>query len=384
MTTRPVELGWTNRAGVAPRLLEALLALPVQIEALSTKQLSLPGDFERVTTIVELHGGGETGRGEDVSYSTDTQAALPEHYAALELAGEWTIGSLSEHLETLGELVPKAPASDDKAGFHRWALESAALDLGLRQRGCDLAELVQGNWEPVRVSLSMGLGDPPSADIVARWLERDPSITFKLDTSMSWDHQLVAELAQHSSAISTVDFKGLYSGPWIKNDYPPTLYEAVAHGLPDALIEDAKLTSDSLDALDEDAIARLAWDYPLTAPRDVPGLPGSTATFSDLRPGAVNIKPSRFGSIERLFGTIMLCDAEGIPCYAGGQFELGIGRTQVQAIASLCFPDAPNDCAPAMFHNATPASDDVPLGPVNVPGGRTGFGWDAPTRAVAR
>ena len=94
------------------------------------------------------------------------------------------------------------------------------------------------------------------------------------------------------------------------------------------------------------------------------------------------MKPSRFGSFERLLGTMMLCDAEGIPCYSGGQYELGIGRTQVQSIASLCFPDAPNDCAPAMFHGATPQTPELPLGPVVVPSGRVGFGWDAPTPAT--
>ncbi|MCW2924229.1 MAG: hypothetical protein JWM98_1633 [Thermoleophilia bacterium] len=381
MATHPAHTvrTWTNRAGMAGRLLDAILALPVQVEGLATSQGRLPAG--RTTTTVELRGRGHTGRGEDVSYSSDTQAALPGIYAALDLAGSWTMGSLSEHLETLDPLVPEDPRMSDKPGFHRWAVESAALDLALRQRGCDLAELVGEPWRPVRVSLSMGLGDPPTAEVVDRWLELDPTITFKLDTSMDWDHELVGDLAAHPGAVSTVDFKGLYHGDWISNDYPPTLYQAVAQGLPEALLEDARLDDAVRDAFDEGAFARLAWDYPITTPQDVPGLERSTAAFSDLRPGAVNIKPSRFGSLERLLGTIMLCDAEGLPCYAGGQFELGIGRTQVQSIASLCFPDAPNDCAPAMFHGATPATPDLPLGPVTVPAGQPGFGWDAPTPA---
>jgi hypothetical protein len=234
------------------------------------------------------------------------------------------------------------------------------------------------------VSLSMGLGSPPSDSVVREWLARDGDIAFKLDTSKAWDHALVAQLANAGEAVATVDLKALYTGDWADNDYPPTLYAAVGTGLPHALIEDAKLDHEALDALDEDALQRLAWDYPITAPEDVPGLEGSTATFSDLRPAAINIKPSRFGSLERMLGTIALCDREGIPCYAGGQYELGIGRTQVQAIASLCFPDAPNDCAPVMFHAATPESDDVPLGRVEPPTDGVGYGWDAPTRAIAR
>jgi hypothetical protein len=182
--------------------------------------------------------------------------------------------------------------------------------------------------------------------------------------------------------VASIDFKGLYTGDWADNDYPATLYRAVADGLPEALLEDAKLSAEVLDALDEAALGRLAWDYPITRPEDVPGLDGSSAYFSDLRPGAINIKPSRFGSLERLLGTIMRCDDEGIPCYSGGQFELGIGRTHVQSIASLCYPDGPNDCAPVMYHGAKPDAQDVPFGPVRVPDGEIGFGWDAPTRAT--
>jgi hypothetical protein len=376
---------WTNRTGVAARILEAVLPLPVSIERLTTSQLELGGAtaFTRITTIVELHGEGHVGRGEDIAYSSDAQEQLPAVLEALDVAGEWTIGSLSAHLD--GQRIDVSNAmGDDKPGYHRWAVESAALDLALRQAGTDLATLVGEPWHPVRVSLSMGLGSPPSVDVVRGWLERDASTTFKLDTNTEWDHELVAELASLPGAVSTVDFKALYTGDWAHTDFAPALYAAVGSGLPDALIEDAKLNDDVEDALDEDALGRLAWDYPITQPHDVPGIEGSRSHYSDLRPGAVNIKPSRFGSLERLLGTIMLCDDEGIPCYSGGQYELGIGRTQVQEIASLCYPDAPNDCAPVMFHGATPESDDVPLGPVEPPTGRVGFGWDAPTRANAR
>ncbi len=379
---------WSNRAGVAARILEAVLPLPLTIERVATNQLELGGaaSFARVTTIVELHGtGGSVGRGEDIAYAGTTQDKLLDAFATrTDLVGEWTIASLAAHLDAHPFRVPGGDSWDDKAGYHRWALESAALDLALRQRGTDLATLVGVDWQPLRVSLSMGLGSPPSDEIVRAWRERDPSISFKLDASTAWDHALVAQLAAAGDAVATVDMKALYTGDWADNDYPPSLYDAVGRGLPHALIEDAKLDAESLDALDEDALGRLAWDYPITGPADVPGLAGSTATFSDLRPAAINIKPSRFGTLERLLETIALCDREGIPCYAGGQYELGVGRTHVQSIASLCFPDAPNDCAPVMFHAATPEAEDVPLGAVVPPTGHIGFGWDAPTRAVVR
>lgn len=373
---------WTNRVGVAARMLDAVRRLPVRIERVRTSQLELGGatSFTRRTTIVELHGpDGHVGRGEDIAYSADAHLELPAVFEALPLAGTWTLESLARELDGLRIDVANG-MGDDKPGYHRWAIESAALDLALRQADTDLATLVGEAWQPVRVSLSMGLGSPPSADVVTAWLERDPSITFKLDASTAWTPELVMELAP-TGAVSTVDFKALYTGDWIDNDYTPALYAVVGDLLDSALIEDARIDDDVLDALDEAALGRLAWDYPITAPQDVPGLDGSTARFSDLRPGAINIKPSRFGSLERLLGTIALCDDAGIPCYSGGQFELGIGRTQVQAIASLCYPDAPNDCAPVLFHGATPADVDLPLGPVPVPE-HVGFGWDAPTHAM--
>jgi len=376
---------WTNRIGVARRLLEAVLPLPVHVEQLTTSQLELGGatSFTRTTTIVELHGGGHVGQGEDISYDGGTQAKLPAAYAArTDLLGEWTVASLAEHLDQQPFHVPGGESMDDKVGYHRWAIEAAVLDLALRQHGTDLASLVEADWKPVQVSLSMGLGSPPTADVVHEWLERDDTVTFKLDASKEWTHGLVQQLAAAGSAVATVDMKAMYHGDWIDTDYPASLYAAIGSGLEHALIEDAKLNDETLDALDERALGRLTWDYPITAPHDVPGLAGSAATFSELRPAAINIKPSRFGSLERLLGTIDLCEREGIPCYSGGQYELGVGRTQVQAIASLCFPDAPNDCAPVMFHAATPASDDVPLGPVVPPAGHVGFGWDAPTRAT--
>lgn len=379
---RPAD--WTGRTGVAARLLEAVLALPVAIERIATSQLQLAGatSFTRVATIVELGGAGRVGRGEDITWSPDMQATLPAAYAARDdLAGEWSIGSLAAHLDQTGFGAAGGHPGDDKPGHHRWALESAALDLALRQQGTDLAGLLGESWHPPCVSLSMGLGTPPTADVARRWLEASPDATLKLDVSPEWSHALVAELAQLGSAVAVVDMKALYTGDWANNDYPPTLYEAIGHGLPDALIEDARLDHEVLDALDEEALGRLAWDYPITGPEDVPGIEGSTAAFSDLRPAAINVKPSRFGSLERLLGTIIRCDDEGIPCYSGGQYELGIGRTQVQSIASLCFPDAPNDCAPARFHGASPDDEGLPFGRVQVPE-HVGFGWDAPTPAT--
>ena len=75
------------------------------------------------------------------------------------------------------------------------------------------------------------------------------------------------------------------------------------------------------------------------------------------------MKPSRFGTLERLCACLDHCRREGIAMYAGGQFELGVGRAQIQALASLFYPDGPNDCAPGGY-NAPKPSAGLPVSPL--------------------
>ena len=52
--------------------------------------------------------------------------------------------------------------------------------------------------------------------------------------------------------------------------------------------------------------------------------------------------------------------------YGGGQFELSVGRNQIQTLASLFHPDGPNDVAPLGYDgpewSRTPASPLPPSG----------------------
>ena len=70
----------------------------------------------------------------------------------------------------------------------------------------------------------------------------------------------------------------------------------------------------------------------------------------------LNIKPSRFGSLSRLFECIDACLERGIELYGGGQFELGVGRGQIQEIASLFYPGTPNDVAPPAYNAPEPVA----------------------------
>jgi hypothetical protein len=73
-----------------------------------------------------------------------------------------------------------------------------------------------------------------------------------------------------------------------------------------------------------------------------------------VQPGLLNIKPSRFGTIERLLGCIEHCERHGIGMYGGGQFELGPGRRQIQTLASVFYADGPNDVAPSDYNVGEP------------------------------
>jgi hypothetical protein len=87
----------------------------------------------------------------------------------------------------------------------------------------------------------------------------------------------------------------------------------------------------------------------------------------------VNVKPSRSGSLEHLFGLYDVIREKGLGAYGGGQYELGPGRGQIQYLASLFHPDAPNDTSPVEYHEAPRAGlPTSPLAPATAP---TGFRW---------
>jgi hypothetical protein len=90
----------------------------------------------------------------------------------------------------------------------------------------------------------------------------------------------------------------------------------------------------------------------------------------------LNLKPARFGSVRALFDTYDYCAAHGIGAYGGGQWELGVGREQIQVLASLFHPDTPNDIAPRGYNEADPPPG-LPTSPMEPALSPTGFRWDA-------
>ncbi len=89
----------------------------------------------------------------------------------------------------------------------------------------------------------------------------------------------------------------------------------------------------------------------------------------------VNVKPSRIGGLRDLFATYDHCREHGIGAYGGGQWELGVGRGQIQALASLFHPDTPNDTAPRGYNEADP-EPGLPTSPLEPALSPTGFRWE--------
>jgi hypothetical protein len=323
--------------------------LPLEVERYELERLEQPvtRGLSRVTTLVRLHGGDREGEGEDVTWYTEAHERELAAGPVLPLAGTWTLGSFADSLAI-------------EEPWRRWAYESAALDLALRQAAQSLAEVLDREPRPVAFVVSPGLGDPPSSAPLRRYLEIYPGLRFKLDPGEGWTEELVAELAK-TAAVVTVDMKAFYAVDAAPPD--PDLYRRVAEAFPEAWIEDPALTPETESVL-EPHRERITWDAPIHSVADVEALP--------IRPRTLNSKPSRFGRLQALLDFYEWTEAQGIGLYGGGMFELGPGRGQIQYLASLFHPDAPNDVAPGGY-NAREPQPGLPASPLPPPDDSPGF-----------
>ena len=326
----------------------ALADLPLVVErcALEPRELAVSPEFLRRTTVVQLHGGGEEGVGEDVTYDGDDQLRFQSAGAPATIAGEHTLASFSALLEGLHE-------------FRRWAFESAALDLALRQAGRSLHEVLGHDPRPVRFVVST------RPERMRRFLAVHGGLRFKLDPVSEWDEALVRELAERA-CVDVVDFKEAYTWREPALTPPASLYRLVVEALPDALIEDPGLDDPEKAAILQSHHDRVSWDAPIHSVADVDSLP--------FPPRTLNSKPSRFGSLRALLDFYDACAERGVALYGGGQFELGPGRGQIQYLASIFHPDAPNDVAPAAYNHPDPPGD-LPASPLTPVPDATGFRW---------
>jgi hypothetical protein len=160
-------------------------SLPVVVERCELLPLvrDTTSGFTKVSIVVRLSGGGYTGEGEDITWDQIDQIEFLRGGAQLGwLHGTRTFDELSALLG-LANLFPVEPIRDSAPLYRRWAFESAALDLALRQDGLSLEHVAMPPQAALYRRVIQGL---PGA-----WIE-DPAI----------DDDTAALLEQHRDRIS--------------------------------------------------------------------------------------------------------------------------------------------------------------------------------------
>jgi len=348
---------------------DRLAELPIEIDSYQLEDRDREyGDFTRPSTIIHLRGDGHEGLGEDVVYDVLDHIAHRDAGPVLDLSGPSTLGGLCELVGEL-DLFPDAPPEREPSRhYRRWAYESAALDLALRQSGVPLHEALGRDPKTLTFVCSTRLGGigedaPPSTtEPVRKRLDKYPGLRFKLDPENDWTEELIAELKQ-SAGVDVLDLKGLYKGTPVDVDTDPELYRRVAEAFPDAYLEDPDLNEETTAVLEPHA-DRITWDAALHSLADV----------VERNSKAINSKPSRFGSLRELLSVYDHCEREGIAIYGGGQGETGPGRGQIEYLASLFHPDTPNDVAPSGYNDPS-VPDGLPTTPMDPVPSETGFRW---------
>jgi hypothetical protein len=342
------------------------LSLEVDGYALEGLRAEVSSGFERLSTVVHLHGGGLDGVGEDVVYDAEDHVALQQAGPVQPLAGRYALGEFCELIDSL-DLFPVEPKRGEVSRlYRRWTFHSAALDLALQQAGASLHEQLRRESQPVTFVVSLRLGEPPTLEPIERRLANYPTLRFKLDPTSSWTPELIEQLVA-TGAVDSVDFKSLYKGTIVDQPPDPVLYRRVVEAFPDAWIEDPDVVTPETAAALADDHDRISWDAPIHSIEDIESLP--------FPPKMVNIKPSRIGGLAKLCATYDYCAERGIRAYGGGQFELGPGRGQAQYLASLFHADTPNDLAPSGFNQNDPPPG-LPSSPLPAAPSPTGFRWD--------
>ena len=346
---------------------DRIAPLPLLIDDVTYERTSqtVSSGFERISTVIVMRGGGHEGRGEDICYAPTDHDLFPAP-EALELTGSHTIATLSRQLDGHA-LFTGEPSMHASLDYRRWAFESAALDLALRQSGATLGEVVGRERAPLHFVVSTPARPARVAGRRARARVQGRSIRVS-GTWRTWTRWPRRDACASATSRPTTSAR---RSTWCRM---PDFHRQIAEHFPGAVIEDPSLAADALEAL-EGSFDRLSFDAPIHSLADVDALP--------MRVRHLNIKPSRFGPLSRLFECIDASLERGVELYGGGQFELGVGRAQIQEIASLFYPGTPNDVAPPAYNAPEPVAG-LPQSPLPPPPRRPGFGALIPVGAGGR
>ena len=332
--------------------------LPCRVERFTGSKLELrtASGYTRRTTELRLFGGGQVGYGEDIGFSKEQQADLESGgLPGLErcLPGERSLGEWSAVVAGLDLFPDGEPAEGIEGCYRVFGIESALLELAMKQSG----EAWPNGSRSLRFVISRSVRKGAGFDHVERLLATFPGARFKLDVGPGLGAVEIARLRE-IGCVDVVDAKasGMAEGP-VAEKFAVWL-AALAEALPEVRIEDPPLTARTLETL-APIQDRITFDAPVVN--------GLALERWPIRPGAVHVKPARFGPLAKLLEFYADCRREGIEMVGGGLFELGPGRRHAQRWAQAFHPSAPNDLAPVGFHVTTP-NPGLSVGPlVSIP-----------------
>ena len=258
--------------------------------------------------------------GEDVTYEATEHDLVQEQGPVLPLAGTWTLDSFSQHLATL-PLFDHEPDQHAYLDYRRWGTRAPPSTSRFGKPDCrSVRRRPRGAAHVRRLDAARQAATTDRLKALARSLPQPPLQARR-------DGRLVERAdrrARGHGAVDSVDFKGQYHGTSVDAEPDPALYRRVVDGLPGAWLEVPALTPET-EAVLEPHQGRVTWDAVIHSVADIEALRRP--------PRTVNVKPSRFGSVERLFAAYDYCAARASTPTAAASSSSASGATR-----SSCSP----------------------------------------------
>src|SRR6266511_2080923 len=255
------------------------------------------------------------------------------------------------------------------------AIQTALLDSQLRVAGLSFGEFLGAVRTAVPAGVSVGIMDsiPQLIDAVARYLDAG-YLRIKLKIEPGWDVEPVRAVRERfGDVLLQVDANCAY-----------TLQDArQLAGLDpfDLLLIEQPLPEDDIRGHAELA-RRLR--TPMCLDESITSARAAADAIAWGAAAIVNIKPGRVGSYLEARRVHDVCAANGVPVWAGGMLETGLGRAANVALAALPGFTLPGDTSASDRYYATDITRPFRLedGHVRVPTG-PGLGVDPDPDALA-
>ena len=350
----------TNGESLWPRLAE----LPLVVEGCEYDSLRavLTQEFERVTTPRAARRRARTAwartsrrpRRAPRVHETGRSCRSPASGRSARSASAWR--ALDQW--------PEPPEWHAARNYRNWAFESAALDLALRQAGRPLHDVLGREPHPVRFVNSLGLGDDPSTETHPPAARRPPERRLQARRGAGLEPGAPGRAGGHGRGPA-----GRLQGPLRLRGRPTRrrssrCTSAWSPPSPTPILEDPHDLPAVAELLQPHAAA-WSYDAPIHRPAGHRPTPISR-THRQRQALADRLACARCSSSTRT------ASSTACAMYGGGMGELGVGRGQIELLASLFHPDEPNDVAPSAFNAVEPAPD-LPQSPLRAAAGGDGF-----------